>query len=149
MREIEMTGKTVELAVQAACEALGVDRDDINVSYEVLDFPVKKLFKTIPARVKVTVDEPETAAAPCRPRRRDRRLPLLPRPRPPLPSRPPRKSRPNRRLPPSPPQSLPPRPSPRRKCRWTLPPTPACRLRWTTSSRSVSRWAPPGWSSPP
>ena len=65
MREIEMTGKTVELAVQAACEALGVDRDDINVSYEVLDFPVKKLFKTIPARVKVTVDEPETAAAPA------------------------------------------------------------------------------------
>ena len=63
MRAIEMTGKTVELAVQAACEALGVDRDDINVSYEVLDFPVKKLFKTIPARVLVKVDEPESAAA--------------------------------------------------------------------------------------
>ena len=65
MREIEMTGKTVELAVQAACDALGVDRDDINVSYEVLDFPVKKLFKTVPARVLVKVDEPgaEPAAA--------------------------------------------------------------------------------------
>ena len=64
MREIEMTGKTVELAVQAACDALGVDRDDINVSYEVLDFPVKKLFKSIPARVRVTVEEPEAAPAP-------------------------------------------------------------------------------------
>ena len=67
MREIEMTGKTVELAVQAACDALGVDRDDINVSYEVLDFPVKKLFKTIPARVRVTLDEPETAAPAAEP----------------------------------------------------------------------------------
>ncbi len=63
MREIEMTGKTVELAVQAACDALGVDRDDINVSYEVLDFPVKKLFKTIPARVLVKLEEPEAAPA--------------------------------------------------------------------------------------
>ena len=62
MREIEMTGKTVEQAVQAACDALGVDRDDINVSYEVLDFPVKKLFKSIPARVRVTVEEPAAAA---------------------------------------------------------------------------------------
>ena len=39
MRSIEMSAKTVEAAVQAACEALGVDRDDINVSYEVLEFP--------------------------------------------------------------------------------------------------------------
>ena len=67
MREIEMTGKTVELAVQAACDALGVDRDDINVSYEVLDFPVKKLFKSIPARVRVTVEEPEAAPAAAAP----------------------------------------------------------------------------------
>ncbi|MGN0974901.1 MAG: RNA-binding cell elongation regulator Jag/EloR [Gemmiger sp.] len=61
MRELEMTGKTVEDAVRAACDALGVDRDDLNVSYEVLDFPVKKLFKSIPARVKVTVAEAERA----------------------------------------------------------------------------------------
>jgi spoIIIJ-associated protein len=59
MRELEMSAKTVEDAVQAACEALGVDRDDISVSYEVLAFPERKLFKTIPARVKVTVTEPE------------------------------------------------------------------------------------------
>ena len=48
---MEMSAKTVEAAVQAACEALGVDRDDINVSYEVLEFPTRKLFKTIPAKV--------------------------------------------------------------------------------------------------
>ena len=46
MRSMEMSAKTVEAAVQAACEALGVDRDDINVSYEVLEFPTRKLFKT-------------------------------------------------------------------------------------------------------
>ena len=58
MRSMEMSAKTVEEAVQAACAALGVDRDDINVSYEVLEFPARKLFRTIPAKVRVTVAEP-------------------------------------------------------------------------------------------
>ena len=61
MRSMEMSAKTVEAAVQAACEALGVDRDDIHVSYEVLEFPARKLFKTIPAKVLVKVEEPEPA----------------------------------------------------------------------------------------
>ena len=56
MRSIEMSARTVEAAVEAACEALGVSRDDLNVSYEVLEFPARKFFKTIPAKVKVTVD---------------------------------------------------------------------------------------------
>lgn len=64
MRSMEMRAKTVEAAVQAACDALGVDRDDINVSYEVLEFPARKLFKTIPAKVLVKVEEPEAAPAP-------------------------------------------------------------------------------------
>ena len=59
MREMEMTAKTVEEAVEAACRALGVDRDDLGVSYEVLEFPARKLFKSIPAKVRVTVEEPE------------------------------------------------------------------------------------------
>ena len=63
MRSIEMSAKTVEAAVQAACEALGVDRDDINVSYEVLEFPARKLFKTIPAKVLVKVEEPKAEEA--------------------------------------------------------------------------------------
>lgn len=61
MRSIEMSARTVEAAVEAACEALGVNRDDLNVSYEVLEFPARKLFKTIPAKVRVTVEEPEAA----------------------------------------------------------------------------------------
>ncbi|WP_455499993.1 RNA-binding cell elongation regulator Jag/EloR, partial [Gemmiger sp.] len=65
MRSMEMSAKTVEAAVQAACDALGVDRDDINVSYEVLEFPTRKLFKTIPAKVLVKVEEPEAAPAPA------------------------------------------------------------------------------------
>ena len=64
MRSMEMSAKTGEAAVQAACDALGVDRDDINVSYEVLEFPARKLFKTIPAKVLVKVEEPEAAPAP-------------------------------------------------------------------------------------
>ena len=65
MRTIDMSARTVEEAVEAACEALGVDRDDLNVSYEVLEFPARKLFKTIPAKVRVTVEEPEETAAPA------------------------------------------------------------------------------------
>ena len=58
-REVEATGKTVEEAYAAGCAALGVSADDLNVSYEVLEFPVKKLFKSIPAKVKVTAEEPD------------------------------------------------------------------------------------------
>lgn len=68
MRSIEMSARTVEAAVEAACEALGVDRDDLNVSYEVLEFPARKLFKTIPAKVRVKVEEPaDTAPAAAEP----------------------------------------------------------------------------------
>ncbi|MCI2046919.1 MAG: Jag N-terminal domain-containing protein [Faecalibacterium sp.] len=65
-REVESTGKTVEEAYAAGCAELGVSADEINVSYEVIDFPAKKLFKTIPARVKVTVTEPDAPAAPAK-----------------------------------------------------------------------------------
>ena len=68
MRSMEMSAKTVEAAVEAACEALGVDRDDIHVSYEVLEFPARKLFKTIPAKVLVKVEEPEPEEEPAPPR---------------------------------------------------------------------------------
>ena len=55
MREVITTGKTVEEATAAALEQLGLTEDEVTV--EVLDLPQKKLFKTIPARVKVTSDE--------------------------------------------------------------------------------------------
>ena len=61
IREIEATGKTVELAYQAGCEQLGVAMEDENVSYEIIDMPGKKMFGlvTVPAKVKVTVTLPD------------------------------------------------------------------------------------------
>ncbi|MBQ5755470.1 MAG: Jag N-terminal domain-containing protein, partial [Oscillospiraceae bacterium] len=67
MREIIVTGKTVEEAVLAGCQELGVSRDDLALSYEVLEMPVKKFFKTIPAKVKVVLEEEEAPAAPIAP----------------------------------------------------------------------------------
>ena len=63
IRDVEATGKTVEEAFAAGCAALGVSGDDLNVSYEVLEFPVKRLFKSIPAKVRVTVEEADPAPA--------------------------------------------------------------------------------------
>lgn len=56
-REIIATGLTVDEALDAACEKLGVLRDD--VTYEVLEMPKKKFFglKTVPAKVKVVLQE--------------------------------------------------------------------------------------------
>ena len=60
MKEIIATGKTVELALASACAELGVSSDEVN--YEVLEVPVKKLFKSIPAKVRVTYGEEEPVA---------------------------------------------------------------------------------------
>lgn len=69
MRRLVMTGKTVDEALAAACAELGVSRDDLNVSYQVLEMPGKTGFlglKTTPAKVEVTVEE-EEAPAPAAP----------------------------------------------------------------------------------
>ena len=39
IRTQEATGKTVDEARTNACALLGVEKDDINVSYEVLEMP--------------------------------------------------------------------------------------------------------------
>ncbi len=62
MREVITTGKTVEEATQKALEELGLSVDDVTV--EVIDLPQKKLFRSIPAKVRVSADEPEQAPAP-------------------------------------------------------------------------------------
>ena len=64
IRTQEATGKTVDEARANACAKLGVQADDINVSYEVLEMPQKTGFlglKLTPAKVRVTVEEPDAA----------------------------------------------------------------------------------------
>jgi len=71
IRTQESTGKTVDEARAKACALLGVQADDMNVSYEVLEMPQKTGFlglKTTPAKVRVSVEEPDApAAAPAKP----------------------------------------------------------------------------------
>ena len=71
IRTQESTGKTVDEARAKACALLGVQADDMNVSYEVLEMPQKTGFlglKTTPAKVRVSVEEPDApAAAPVKP----------------------------------------------------------------------------------
>lgn len=57
MREVIMTGKTVEEATELALQALGIAEEDVSV--EVIDMPQRKLFRSIPAKVRVTVDAEE------------------------------------------------------------------------------------------
>ena len=67
IRTQEATGKTVDEARANACAKLGVQADDINVSYEVLEMPQKTGFlglKLTPAKVRVSVEEPDVPAAP-------------------------------------------------------------------------------------
>ena len=71
IRKQEATGKTVDEARAKACALLGVQADDLNVSYEVLEMPQKTGFlglKLTPAKVCVSVEEPDApAAAPAEP----------------------------------------------------------------------------------
>ena len=65
IRKQEATGKTVDEARAKACALLGVQADDLNVSYEVLEMPQKTGFlglKTTPAKVCVSVEEPDAPA---------------------------------------------------------------------------------------
>ena len=71
IRTQEATGKTVDEARTNACALLGVEKDDINVSYEVLEMPQNTGFlglKLTPAKVRVSVELPdEPVAAPAAP----------------------------------------------------------------------------------
>ena len=68
IRKQEATGKTVDEARAKACALLGVQAEDLNVSYEVLEMPQKTGFlglKTTPAKVRVSVEEPDAPASPA------------------------------------------------------------------------------------
>ncbi len=62
MKEIIMTGKSVEEATEAGCAELGLSREQVTV--EIIDMPVKKFFKSTLAKVKVTSVLAEPAADP-------------------------------------------------------------------------------------
>ena len=67
IRTQEATGKTVDEARAKACALLGVQAENMNVSYEVLEMPQKTGFlglKLTPARVRVSVEEPDAPKAP-------------------------------------------------------------------------------------
>ena len=57
--ELFFTGKTIEEAMAAAHAQLGED-----ATPEIVDLPARRLFKTIPARVRVVVNEPDPVEAP-------------------------------------------------------------------------------------
>ena len=59
MREVIATGKTVDLAIEEACNQLGISLEEANI--EVLEAGKKGWFRSVPARVRVTVEEAEYA----------------------------------------------------------------------------------------
>lgn len=61
MREVIATGKTVEEAMEAGCKELGLSRDEVR--FEIIEMQQKKLFRTIPAKVKVIAAADLEAAA--------------------------------------------------------------------------------------
>ncbi len=61
MREVIVTGKTVEEASAEACRQLGLSREEVSI--EILEMPARKLFKKIPAKVKATAEEEAPAKA--------------------------------------------------------------------------------------
>ena len=86
IRKQEATGKTVDEARAKACALLGVQADDLNVSYEVLEMPQKTGFlglKLTPAKVCVSVEEPDAPAAaeekaPVQPVKEEQAVPAAP-----------------------------------------------------------------------
>lgn len=62
-REVIVTGKTVNDAIDEGCSQLGVEREDIQ--FEIIDLPKKGFLglKTIPAKVRIYLEEPEQPVA--------------------------------------------------------------------------------------
>ena len=83
MREVIKTGRTVEDATELALAELGVSAEEAGI--EVLELPQRRLFKSIPAKVRAYVEDEEVPEAPsCRtpprpgplPRSRSKHSPL-------------------------------------------------------------------------
>ena len=61
MRETIETGKTIDEAIEKACITLGLPREEISI--EVLETPQKKLFGSVPAKVRATAEGDEKPTA--------------------------------------------------------------------------------------
>ena len=64
IRTQESTGKTVDEARAKACALLGVQADDLNVSYEVLEMPQKDRFSGLKDHPRQGARERGTAGCP-------------------------------------------------------------------------------------
>lgn len=73
IKELFETGKSVDAAIDSACEKLGCSREDCE--WEIIDLPKKGFLglKNIPAKVRVSIDIPdEKPARPTQPENRPR-----------------------------------------------------------------------------
>ncbi len=78
MREVIKTAKTVEEATELALAELGVSADEAMI--EVLDLPQRRLFRSIPAKVRVYIEEePAAPAAPAAEKPMEKPAPKAPR----------------------------------------------------------------------
>jgi len=62
LKEVIVTGETIELAQRNACEALGAEMEDLE--FEILETPTKKtfgLFGGNPAKIRAYINEPDNA----------------------------------------------------------------------------------------
>lgn len=97
-KEVIETGKTVDVAIDAACLQLGCDRDQCE--WEIMDLPKKAFLglKTVPAKVKVWIeiaDEKPEKQPPISLKQMERRSEETPKAKPERPqARPDRKERP-------------------------------------------------------
>ena len=66
-REIIETGKSVQAAIESACEKLGCSREDCD--FEIIDMPKKSFLglRSIPAKVRVWIDGAEPEAVKTKP----------------------------------------------------------------------------------
>ncbi len=57
LKEVISTGKTIDLAIESGLAQLGISRDEATV--EILETPVRRLFRSTPAKVRILRDLPE------------------------------------------------------------------------------------------
>ncbi len=150
IRTQEATGKTVDEARAKACALLGVQAEDMNVSYEVLEMPQKTGFlglKLTPAKVRVSVEEPDAPKAPEAPAAAEAPAPapveekVSKRPPHPLRRKLLRPRNPRLRRPPRLQRLLPQRKPKRWKSPSTSKRTPRSKPLWNTCRKSSPGWA--------